>query len=177
MVAAKPTQGFVNIHMQTDARDVMSMLSKLERAMEPSAIAVWLGTVVDPYIRKRARNRFKTEGDDVSGKWAPLLGPTQYFRASQGFSPEHPINVRTGALEAYITGSPNRLSVTPAGATLTLPGKAPKGTMYSKVKTAQRGQLNPHPTVPRPVLGVNERDLGVVLTELSLYFALRQNQP
>lgn len=175
MATKAAPNGLVSILMIGDQRQVMRMLTKLNTSLDPNEIAIWLGAVVDPYIRKRARDRFKSEGDDVTGKWAPLLGPTQYIRSNAGFGAAHPINKRTGELEAYITGSTHRLASAPV-ATLTLPGKAPKGELFKKVKTAQRGRFQP-PTVPRPVLGVNERDLATVMTELSLYLALGQMTP
>lgn len=175
MAATPAPNGLVSILMTGDSRQVMRMLTKLNSSLEPAEVAVWLGTVVDPYLRKRARDRFRSEGDDVTGKWEPLKGPTQYIRSNAGYGAAHPINRRTGELEAYITGTAPRLNAA-AVATLTLPGKAPKGELHTKVKTAQRGKIKPA-TAPRPVLGVNERDLATVMTELSLYLAMGQMTP
>lgn len=171
MAARAQPQGLVTVMMEAQDKDLRMMMSKMHASLEPAAVATWLGTTVDPYLRKRARNRFAQEGDDVSGKWEALAGATQHIRASQGFGAAHPINRRTGRLENYITGAPNKLTVHALGATLTLPGKAPLGELHTKVKTAQRGKLSPR-TPPRPVLGVNEQDLTVVLFDLSLYLAL-----
>ena len=173
-MAARPQpQGLVTVLMQAEDRDLREMMTKMEAALDPVAVAAWLGLTVDPYLRKRARERFAKEGDDVTGKWEALTGATQHIRASQGYAPAHPINHRTGAMEANITGAPNRLVAHGLGATLTLPGKPAQGKMRKKVKTAQRGSLAPL-TPARPVLGVNEQDLTVVLVDLSLYLALGQ---
>lgn len=167
------SHGAVNIFMQAEDKTLRAMMTRLETSLAPAGIGAWLGGAVSPYLAKRAKNRFQSEGDDVTGKWEPLSGPTQHIRESQGYGAAHPINHRTGRLEQYITGSPNRISIHSLGATLTFPGKAPVGEMHTKVKTAQRGKLDPR-TPPRPVLGVNETDLLAVMTSLSLYISQGQ---
>lgn len=152
-------------------KDVESKLWALDTALNPVAIAAFLGADVDPYIRTRARQRFRDEGDDVSGKWAPLHEATWQWRSNiPGISPEHPINRRTGELETYITESPHNLNYHTVGATLIMPGKKPSGELKDKVTTAQSGRADPN-TQPRPVIGMNERDLTAVMTMLFLYIA------
>lgn len=144
---------------------VERMLRSLDTALNPVAIAGFLSGVVDPYLRGRAGSRFRNEGDDVVGKWMPLREATQTIRADLGYGAAHPINKRTGELEDYIVNSPNSLNIHPWGASLTLPGKAPSNSeLRKKVVTAQAGMDR---TVPRPVLGMNERDLTFVLLALA----------
>jgi hypothetical protein len=148
------------------------MLSALEIALEPASLAIFLGESIDPYIRSRAEARFASEGDDVVGKWLPLASSTEQIRAQAGYGPAHPINRRTGELEEYITKSPHRIETTPIGASLVMPGEPAGGELGKKVITAQEGwpaSGRSGATPPRPVIGVNEKDLLFVLTSLSTY--------
>ena len=163
-------RGFVDVDIAVEKKSVDFLLFKLDTALNPVAIAGFLGAEIDPYIRDRARDRFKSEGDDVSGKWAPLQQSTQNIREQMGYGAAGPINRRTGALEEYITGAPNRLTIHGLGATLQMPGPQPTGELKSKVQTAQQGRNQPR-TVPRPVIGLNERDLTFVLTALAFHLA------
>jgi len=172
-VAKEMPHGMVNVLMEGDDKQILHMLEKLDVALAPPAVGTWLGMTVDPWIRQRARDRFKKEGDDVSGPWAPLSEATKRYRQEQGYGAAHPINHRTGRLEAYITGAPNRVTIHALGATLTMPGHAPFGELKTKVETAQKGKDEPR-TGARPVMGMNERDLLAVLTDLSLYLSVGQ---
>ena len=152
-------------------KDLESKLWALDTALNPIAIAGFLGAEVDPYIRTRARQRFRDEGDDVSGKWAPLHEATWQWRSNiPGISPEHPINRRTGELEEYVTQSRSDVNYHGVGAVLKMPGDRPTGELKDKVTTAQAGRADPN-TQPRPVIGMNERDLTAVMTLLFLYIA------
>lgn len=149
-----------------DTRSVEHMLMRLDSAISPVGLVAFLGGTVDPYLRQRASERFANEGDDVTGKWAPLSQATQSIRQQMGYGGAHPINVRTGEMEDYITDSPNNLAAHPWGASLTLPGNEPQGELLKKVRGAQQGE-NQAP--PRPVIGMNERDLAYVLLALYNY--------
>lgn len=149
-------------------RGVQAMLTRMDTLLSPPAIAGFLGAKVDPYLRGRARSRFRAEGDDVTGAWVPLASATREIRAQMGYGAEHPINRRTGQLEEYIAGSPNQINIHALGATLTLPGQPPVGEIKSKVETAQKGKSYPR-TPARPVLGMNEKDLAYVLTALAFH--------
>lgn len=158
---------------EVNDRQVTRLLANLDTALSPAGIAGFLGATVDPYLRERAQRRFDNEGDDVVGKWVQLAGATQQIRASQGYGPSHPINKRTGDLEAYIVDAPHRLTVDAIGATLVLPGAPASGVLRTKVITAQRGQTatqgGKRETPARPVLGMNERDLAFVIAAMSFY--------
>ncbi len=166
----------VNVLMEGNDRQIVHMLMQLDRSLSGPSLMAWMATHVDPWIRGRAKARFKQEGDDVSGPWAPLKPATQNIRQNhpQGpFGGAHPINKRTGKLEAYITGAPPQIVSHSLGATYTFPGRAPFGELKDKVLTAQTGRAVPN-TVARPVMGVNEKDLLAVLTDLSLHLAVGQ---
>jgi hypothetical protein len=160
------------MRFEGDVTQVARMLLGLETATNPVAIAGFLGSTVDPYLRGRGRRRFSEEGDDVTGKWVPLSPATQAIRADLGYGADHPINVRTGELERYINDSPNQLSAHPWGASLTLPGNPPTGDLADKVMTAQQGSTSStsgRPIPPRPVLGMNQKDTMAVLLLLYGY--------
>jgi hypothetical protein len=158
----------VEMIVEVDNRLVESLLLRLDTALSPFAIAAFLGGPVEEYIQGRAENRFRQEGDDVSGKWAPLKDATQAIRAQEGYGADGPIDRRTDRLMHYIVGSPGRSQATGLGATLTYPGTPPTGELLTKVQTAQRGKPYPN-TPPRPVLGLGEEDLAQVLILLSIY--------
>lgn len=163
-----------DINIIGDDRGVQAVLNSLDSALSPVGVAAFLGGTVQPYLQQRAEARFRGEGDDVVGKWQALASATQYIRATQGYGAAHPINRRTGELEEYITGSPSQITIHAFGATLTHPGKKPLGELKEKVQVAQMGRPdNQGPdkprTVPRRVLGMNERDLGFVLSALAIY--------
>lgn len=151
---------------------VQAMMLRMETALSPVIIGGFLQSTVDPYIRGRAKSRFANEGDDVSGKWLPLKEVTQKIRADSGYGAAGPINIRTGELEQYITGTPGGVMPNVSGATLTSPGSPPSGELLKKVQTAQVGQKNPN-TAPRPVMGVNAADLSVILIDLSKFIVTR----
>jgi hypothetical protein len=157
----------ISITVLGDDAGVQKALHALDTALNPVAVAEFLGVVVDPYLRQRAKARFDQEGDDVTGKWAPLHDSTQNIRAQMGYGAAHPINKREGDLEAYVTQSPNRLEIAPWGASVTLPGSPPQGDMKDKMIGAQMGGLGQTSAPPRPVLGMNERDLAFVLLAMA----------
>jgi hypothetical protein len=162
----------VDLHYTTNAKRVDHMLMRLDTALSPIAIGTFLGETIDPYIRSRAEQRFQNEGDDVVGKWMPLASSTQEIRAGLGYGSEHPINHRTGELERYITGSRHDVTLLPDGAMLTMPGEPASGELATKVETAQFGDPGGggrFKTPPRPVMGVNEKDLAFVVTAIELY--------
>jgi hypothetical protein len=160
--------GYIDIQIIGDTAGVEAMLQHLQLKLLPPNIAAFLHVEVDPYLAQRAANRFANEGDDVVGAWPQLQPGTQAIRASQGFGDSHPINVRTGELERYIVSSGGAVATDPSGAELTFPGAPASGELADKVQTAQAGRGVP-PTVPRPVLGLNQNDLLAVLTSTALY--------
>lgn len=159
----------LNIQMQLESETLLGLLTRLETAHSPEALTIFMQASIGPYLRQRARNRFANEGDDASGPWAPLADTTRVFRESMGYAPDHPINVRTHALEQYITGAQVGVSPTSTeGAILTFPENPPTGETERKLKTAQYGKYAPK-TVPRPVIAVNEVDVAFATTALQDY--------
>lgn len=155
--------------LDIDDRDLQRTLDRLEQRLSPPGLALWLDKATDPWIRERARKRFEQEGDDVSGPWLPLGEFTQNVRAQQGYGAEHPINVRTGEMERYITG-PGDVTQTPALTILEAPGGSPTGELADKIRTAQDGStVDNRYTPPRPVLGINARDVEAIMVSLAAW--------
>lgn len=161
--------GFIDVVIVGDDAGVQAMLLKMERAVTGPGLTQFLATIVDPYLRTRAQNRFTSEGDDVTGPWAPLTPFTQNERAKHGYGPAHPINNRTGQLEDFIIGAPSNITIASEGGRLVYPGRRASGLLGKKVSVAQRGISGRPFTPPRPVLGVNARDLEMVLLGLAMH--------
>jgi len=154
--------------------DVETALLKLSILMSDNGLAAFLGAAIGPYLQQRGQKRFQSEGDDVSGAWAPLSPATIVIRGNQYGS--GPINRRTGELENWVVGSGWDAYPITKGATMRFPGKKPAGGLKDKVITAQQGRDGSegpeHPrTVPRPVIGVNETDM--VFFQTALAFAIQ----
>lgn len=170
----------VTLDIRGDATSVEFMLERVNTALSSEALVEFMTLQVAPFLGERARERFKNEGDDAVGKWAPLSYATQRIRAAgaqQGFwqvGPSHPINRRTGELEDYIaSGNGYTVPVAAGDVTMTYPDPTDHGFNMStelkeKVSTAQKGKTYPS-TVPRPVLGLSERDMAYVLERLATH--------
>jgi hypothetical protein len=166
---AARTTGFIDFDIIGNQRGVQAMLNSIDSALSPTGLASFLGLAVGPWVKERAADRFASEGDDVTGKWAPLQDTTIDIREKSGFEGAHPINKRTGELEEYITQGQVGITAAPGLAVMTYPKNPPATkSLKEKVSTAQRGRSNPS-TVARPVLGLNERDLAQVLTMLAFH--------
>lgn len=161
--------GFLDFEIVGDERGVQEMLNKIDSALSPVGLATFLHGAVAPWVQERAADRFASEGDDVTGKWAPLEQATIEIRENEGFGGAHPINRRTGELEEYITQGQVGVTAAPSVAVMTYPKNPPSGkSLRQKMETAQKGRRTPN-TVARPVLGLNERDLGAVMTMLAFF--------
>jgi hypothetical protein len=155
------------IQVQLDANHTMLMFIRMGVAVSPQMTRVFMGRHVYPYLADRARRRFRSEGDDASGRWAALAFNTGRIRRSKGFPAWHPINKRTGELESFATGS-YRISGM-ENLTLTMPGNRGNARQQSKLRVAQKGghvksdrgarRMGPsRPAPARPVLAVGFRD-------------------
>lgn len=167
-MATKAT-GFIEFDIIGNERGVQQMLDAVNSALSVVGLAQFLHGAVGPWVKQRAADRFKSEGDDVTGKWAPLADTTVAIREGMGYGGQHPINKRTGQLEDYITSGNVGVSSGPGLAVLTYPDNPPSSpSLRQKVETAQVGRTSPS-TPPRPILGLNERDLVQVMTMLAFH--------
>jgi hypothetical protein len=165
-----------NVEITVDASDVEAVVKRLLYRVSPLGINVWLGSKMLPWLQGRISARFVSEGDEASGKWAQLMDRTASIRASQGFPPRHPINVRTGQMRHHLETS---FGYTAGGTTLTIPGPT-GGLLGEKIRVAQRGgggrrgvrgqraQIGPNrPAVPRPPLAVSALDVAFAENSLT----------
>jgi len=127
-------------------------------------------------LQERAEARFDMQGDGASGKWLPLAVATTEIRQAgidsghfAGITATHPINVRTGSMEEYITNGPGDITVEGAGSVaLHFPNRVipNRKALNTKVRRAQMGDGR---TPRRPVLAVNEKDLSFFSIGLAKY--------
>lgn len=161
-----------------DAKAIDKLLFTLSTGLAGHAITTgpqrdlrtMLGVKVLPYLQDRMRQRFRSAGDDASGRWAPLSPRTHWWReqfiANTGASikKDRPINVRTGELREFATTTFDMES-TATTATLTLPTRAVRsGPLATKLRHAQLGGQSPSGTAfpARPVARINARDREVI---------------
>ena len=148
---------------------VQRMLEAVDTALNPVAISGFLSEVIDPYLRKEARSRFNTEGDNASGKWAPLADSTQAIRDSMGYGASHPINRREDELYNYVVNTPGGVQTNPLGATLMFPKNYPGGDLGEKLSAAQTGGVggSGRSFPARKVYALGQDDLYFVLLALA----------
>jgi len=170
----------LDIQIVGDSAGVERLLKHLHSSMSAESMTHFLNTKIGPYLQERAKARFRGEGDDVVGQWAPLSEATMSFRRSGrerqlwSVGDAHPINVRTHELERYITGGFDPAYPTTMGASLLFPHRAGRGgkKIRDKINQAQQGSSK---GPKRPVLGVNERDATFVLVELAFHIQSHQS--
>lgn len=153
-------------YMTVDSRSLEKNMLDLEIFLSGMGLSAFLGSVMGPYLSKRAKARFASEGDDVTGPWTPLKPATVSFREEQNYG-AGPINRRTGELENWVVGSGWNAYPLGLGASMDYPKNKPTGELKDKVETAQKGRAFPK-TVARPVLGLNENDMIFFQTALQL---------
>lgn len=145
--------------------DAFGVVAAIAVAFDPPAIHAWMSGPVTEFLVTRTTNRFATEGDDASGKWAPLAPATETIRATMGYGPAHPINVRTGQLRDWVLDASPEIIVSSGGASMRYPSDPPSGKLAAKVETAQHGGGSTGKAPPRPVMAISEFD-AVGITEL-----------
>lgn len=141
------------------------MLARMAFKLTAPAMSAWMQSAVVPYIQQRMANRFAGEGDDVVGKWSPLKMETEAIRLKHGYGGGHPINVRTGQMKNFLTGSFGNTTSAGGMTDLEFPHQGNvTGQLALKIMTAQGGSAFP-PTPARPVLGMNMND-SIAITAL-----------
>jgi hypothetical protein len=166
----------VDVHVVGDTRSADRLLDGLEAAMSEQAITYnFLQDRVYPILEQRARERFAAEGgEEVGGAWAALQPYTIEDRVSKGFG-AGPINVRTGEMKRHILDRPPEVYPHTLGGTLYFPKRGGSATALEKVETAQMGKREGNAYTPaRPVLGVSEYDMALILVAFGVH--LRENQ-
>lgn len=162
--------------------EVNALMRAADAATTPASFAKFHYAFTSPYMRSKARDRFRSQGDEASGRWAPLRDATEEIRENAGFPGASPINKRTGGLEAYIIGRPGEVTVTPVDSALFFPARPTSRAEVEKLKTAQQGkpggtplfggaQGMGAPTPPRPVAAMDATDLIHTMSALQIHVA------
>ena len=156
---------FLELHIGVDAKEVDVALKGMMWSTSNVGLTSFLNGLPATSLRKRVEERFYQEGDSATGSWQPLKESTQQIRTAQGYSPAHPINIRTGQLRHFLVENPGRVNPTGIGAELRYPGTEPEGTTFFAFATAQKGSQK-WGTPPRPVVAVDTVDLAATLALL-----------
>jgi hypothetical protein len=157
----------VNVWIEEDPADLAAATRGIEHAISDASLEMFLLTAANPYVGRQISERFKNEGDSVVGPWAQLAPATVAIRESKGYPGAHPINHRTGALEAYLTGAAGRVTPSAGGVELVTPETTADGDLGMKLAVAQSGGTSKwgNPIPKRPVIGIGEDD-SLAITEL-----------
>lgn len=167
----------VRVDIDIYADDALGVLARLDTCFNAEGMTSFMGGDVLPWLRQRAAGRFATEGDDASGKWAPLKPSTVDIREGgiergiwPGISPEHPINQRTGIMHDYIARGRAEIVSGGPSTTMYFPRRTPPTPqLANKIKRAQVGDSR---TARRPVLAINQTDVTEIVSRLA-YFIRR----
>lgn len=138
-----------------------ALFVRVDRALANESLAIFLEEQAHEYVRSVEKNRFASEGDALSGQWAPLADSTIEDRVKQGYG-AGPILQRTGELYDYVVESAPTIVPFPGGVAMDLPGDTSNPVLLKKLTTAQKGAGK----VPaRPVIGIGETD-AMAITDL-----------
>lgn len=153
-----------------DDRDVRRVIAALNVTLSDESLEQFLVQRVQPYLKERAEARFRRQGDDRSGRWAPLKPSTKRKRKAEGFPPSRPINIRTGELHDFIMGSAAGHGSGGGQAYLSMPGRGTPGQEI-KALIAQRGNRRTGQPA-RPVLAINQVDARQINRRLGWWIEL-----
>lgn len=153
-----------------DFNEVRRLLFALSETLSPQRLTLYMSQVLKPFIQQRAAERFANEGDEVSGPWAELSEATVAIRENMGLPGAHPINVRTGQLQEFVTTTGD-VYPTAMQSVLAMPswqGVGGDPQITEKLQTAQLGSPDGK-TQPRPVLGLGAKDMTFALISLAAF--------
>ena len=140
-------------------------MRNIEVALTGAGLSIFVSTRVRQWLQERAEARFAAEGDEASGKWAPLTETTNKIRQSLGYPPGGPINVRTGELKRHVVEGKGDVGIDGFGVTYHWPGGNVTPGIERKMSGAQVGRPGRQPA--RPVAAVDITDAAGVLVLLS----------
>lgn len=162
------TQPAWGLDITVDISKLKETTTRIEERLGDTELGAWMESELIAYLHQRASNRFASEGDDATGPWDALSSITESIRASQGYAPAHPINVRSGDLRSFMIGDDGNLSAAGGGMQLQYPSDPPTTELRDKLATAQTGRQTPR-TVMRPVVALGLTDFNDVMDLLSIY--------
>jgi hypothetical protein len=164
-----------NLLKQGTFNSIEALLQDFEDTMSSESLADFMSKNVYPYLRDQSLDRFETEGDETTGKWAALSDASERWRRWDGVGTDD-INRRTGKLEEFIRQAVPTIVRGADSAILQYPGGMP-GDKYTaqKYRVAQRGQAagvdkrRQPKTPPRPIVAVGAEEFGVVQSRLEQF--------
>lgn len=173
-------RGGIDLTILVDQAQAQRAIRAVALATTPGNYARFHYSFTSPYMRSKAKDRFRSHGDTASGPWAPLRDATEEIRENYGFPGASPINVRTHELESFVTGKPGEVQITPLDAGFFFPARPTSRAIKEKLETAQRGkpggtplfggrQGMGAPTPPRPVAAMDATDLIHTLAALEIF--------
>ena len=171
-----------------DDHEVQRAIAALDATLQGQHLMLFHQLATEPILRRRARERFATEGDSaVGGPWEALKDSTNDIREHAGFPRNHPINRRMGDLERYITNARNEFTVGGDWAAFFMPGRWGTKKQKAAFRTAQGGspaghympkgwglkgtKPSPSATPARPVVGLDSVDLAHTMSALQIWIA------
>lgn len=159
----------ITLSIDVNPTDTNAVLELIGMALVPTTLQEFLRVEAWSWLMERLRQRFASEGDDVTGKWAELRYSTQRLRAALGYGMDHPINIRTGQMYNWLQHS-SKTEPEAGGAVLQIPGDDAAGSLADKLRVAQAGQAANPRVVKRPVLGMNATDAAGILERFNSWF-------
>lgn len=158
-----------SIEFTIDAASTEAAMGLLQEKISIGAIGEWLGSDVNNFLQQRAKARFSSEGDDAAGRWTSLADTTVAIREALGYGGPSPINIRTGDLFQYVTGSAGQVTESSEGVALDFPNLN-NNTVQAQLSNAQSG--NKRTGAPaRPVIALGEQDLLGIMVSLTGHMA------
>ena len=160
------------INIQVEMGRLLKRITALQDAISPEAIAQHHAATTAGFLKNRVLSRFESEGDEVSGKWAPLSDYTVQDRVQKGFPPTHPILRRTGALRKWVMDSPSATT----GETFMWPSKLPPNNSHIMFAYWGAQVGNPGGNLPRRrIVVVNMADFLTIRQLLEHRIAVALN--
>jgi len=145
--------------LEWDASHASAMLDRVMEALSDGQVHVFFQDTVEGWLRDRARRRFRSEGDDASGAWAPLSDETIRRRLQKGYR-ANPINYREGELWEYVANGQGQSENEGDEIVMYFPGADAMGELGYKFRMAQKGgkRKGGKGAPARPVAAVNDTD-------------------
>jgi len=184
-MAKKPGMS-VNMDIIVEDDEVNKALQALWWAISGASLRRFHVVATSPFLRQRAKERFRSEGDAASGAWAALTDSRNDIREHAGFPAAHPINRASGELENYILSGKDDITWGPGWAAFFLPRNTGSARLLGRMTTAQEGRTgghmpmgwgmegtkpSPSATPKRPVVAMDMTDTAHLMAALEIFIA------
>lgn len=162
--------GIILVYADINNKRPVVQLKGIVEKTSAAGLASFLQGFAGPILRERAEERFRSEGDEASGRWKPLAASTINRRESKGYVPIK-INDRQGKMREFVENAQGRVVPSRFGALYEWPGTPQNRTTGKKLKVAQQGLSAPY-TVPRPVVAISAEDALMISAAAEAWFGL-----